>query len=60
MNLVIGATGMVGTEVCRALVEAGKSATAVVRPSADPVKAARTYAGKVVYGVTKPLERESA
>ena len=38
MNLVIGATGMVGTEVCRALVEAGKPATAMVRPSADPVK----------------------
>jgi NADH dehydrogenase len=38
MNLVIGATGMVGTEVCRALVETGKPATALVRPSAEPVK----------------------
>jgi len=38
MNLVVGATGMVGTEVCRALVDAGKPVKALVRPAADPGK----------------------
>ena len=38
MNLVVGATGMVGAEVCRAMVNAGKPVTALVRPSADPAK----------------------
>ena len=38
MNLVVGATGMVGTEVCRALVDAGKPVKTLVRPAADPAK----------------------
>ena len=38
MNLVVGATGMVGTEICRLLAAAGKPVKALVRPTADPAK----------------------
>jgi uncharacterized protein YbjT (DUF2867 family) len=36
--LVIGATGFLGTEICRQLREAGKSVRALVRTSSDPSK----------------------
>lgn len=35
MNLVVGATGLVGGEVCRVLADEGKPLRALVRPSAD-------------------------
>jgi NADH dehydrogenase len=38
MNLIVGATGMVGTEVCRLLASAGEPVTAMVRGSSDPAK----------------------
>jgi NADH dehydrogenase len=38
MNLIVGATGMVGTEVCRLLALAGKPVRALVRASSDPAK----------------------
>ena len=38
MNLVIGATGMVGTEICRLLAASGKPVKALVRASSDPTK----------------------
>jgi uncharacterized protein YbjT (DUF2867 family) len=38
MNLIVGATGLVGGEVCRMLTEAGKPVRAMVRPAADKVK----------------------
>ena len=38
MNLIVGATGMVGTEVCRLLAAAGKPVRALVRTSSDPAK----------------------
>ena len=38
MNLVIGATGMVGTEVCRLLRAAGQPVRALVRRTSDPTK----------------------
>jgi NADH dehydrogenase len=38
MILVVGATGMVGSEVCAQLVAKGKSVGAVIRPSADAAK----------------------
>lgn len=41
MILVVGATGMVGGEVCRRLVARGESVAALVRPSADPSKVER-------------------
>ena len=38
MILVVGATGMVGTSVCRRLSERGVSARAMVRATSDPAK----------------------
>jgi uncharacterized protein YbjT (DUF2867 family) len=40
-HLVVGATGLVGSEVCRLLREAGRSVRALVRPSSSPDKVAR-------------------
>lgn len=41
MNLVIGASGMVGTEICRLLAAAGKPVKALVRATSDPAKVAK-------------------
>jgi uncharacterized protein YbjT (DUF2867 family) len=41
MILVVGATGMVGSEVCERLVTQGKKVGALVRPSADAAKVKR-------------------
>ena len=41
MNLIVGATGMVGTEVCRLLAASGKPVKALVRSSSDPAKVDR-------------------
>ena len=38
MNLIIGATGMVGTEICRLLTAARKPVKALVRVTSDPAK----------------------
>jgi uncharacterized protein YbjT (DUF2867 family) len=38
VNLVVGATGMVGTEICRLLSAAGKPVKALVRATSDPAK----------------------
>ncbi|HET9419371.1 MAG TPA: NmrA family NAD(P)-binding protein, partial [Chthoniobacterales bacterium] len=38
MTLVVGATGMLGGEICRRLLAAGKSVRALVRSTSDPVK----------------------
>ena len=38
MNLVVGATGMVGFEICRLLRQAGKPVRGLCRPSAAPEK----------------------
>src|ERR1700674_4763257 len=38
MNLIVGATGMVGTEICRLLTLAGKPVKALVRATSDPAK----------------------
>jgi NADH dehydrogenase len=38
MNLIVGATGMVGTEICRLLAASGKPVRAFVRTSSDPGK----------------------
>ena len=40
-TLVIGATGLVGLEVCRLLTEEGRPVRALIRPTADPAKRAR-------------------
>ena len=41
MNLVVGATGTLGSEICRLLVAAGRPVRALIRETADPDKAAR-------------------
>jgi uncharacterized protein YbjT (DUF2867 family) len=38
MNLVVGATGILGSEICRRLVERGKPVRGLVRATADPGK----------------------
>ena len=38
MNLVVGATGMVGTEICRLLASSGKPVKALVRAKSDAAK----------------------
>jgi uncharacterized protein YbjT (DUF2867 family) len=38
MTLVVGATGLLGTEICRRLFTAGKSVRAMVRKTSDPAK----------------------
>jgi uncharacterized protein YbjT (DUF2867 family) len=41
MNLVVGATGLLGSEVCRLLAAQGKPVKALVRPTSDQSKVAR-------------------
>ena len=38
MNLVVGATGMVGSEICRLLAASGKPTRALARSTSDPAK----------------------
>jgi uncharacterized protein YbjT (DUF2867 family) len=38
MRLVVGATGLLGTEICRRIAAAGKSFRAMARKTSDPVK----------------------
>jgi len=51
-NLVVGATGMVGTEICRLLSAAGKPFKALVRGTSDPAKVEqlRSLGATVVLG----------
>jgi len=55
MILVVGATGLLGTEICRRLSAAGKSFRALVRSTSDPVKknALRELGGELVEGDLK-------
>lgn len=55
MNLVVGATGNVGGEVCRLLVEAGQRVRALVRESSTPerVEALRLLGAELVTGDLK-------
>src|SRR5688572_15190119 len=38
MNLVVGATGLLGSEICRLLAAEGKPVRGLVRPTSDPAK----------------------
>ena len=38
MTLVVGATGMVGTEICRLIAASGRPVTALVRASSNAAK----------------------
>jgi NADH dehydrogenase len=55
MNLIAGATGMLGGEICRLLAEQGKKVRALVRRTSDPAKVAglRGLGAEVVYGDLK-------
>ena len=52
MLLVVGATGILGTEICRLVAEAGRPVRALVRASADParVEALRAMGAELVTG----------
>ena len=41
MNLIVGATGLLGSEICRLVAAEGKPARALVRPSSDQNKVAQ-------------------
>ena len=41
MNIVVGATGLIGGEVCRLLAEAGEPVRALVRPTSGAAGVAR-------------------
>src|SRR5687768_15904350 len=41
MNLVVGSTGLLGTEICRLLAAEGKPVRALVRQTSDPTKVAQ-------------------
>ena len=63
MVLVIGATGLLGGEICRRLVAAGKPLRALTRPTADPIRVAelRALGVKLVNGDLKdPVSLDAA
>ncbi len=63
MNLVVGASGMLGTEICRKLVEEGNEVRALVRGSIDPAKRDRLkgLGAELVHGDIKdPSTLETA
>jgi len=47
MNLIVGATGILGSEICRLVAEKGEPVRALVRATSDPDKVARLKALKV-------------
>jgi uncharacterized protein YbjT (DUF2867 family) len=47
VNLVVGATGLLGSKICRLLAAEGKSARALVRPTSDQNKVAQLETLKV-------------
>ena len=55
MNLIVGATGMLGGEICRLLAEQGKPIRALVRKTSSPDKLAhlRSLGAEVVLGDLK-------
>jgi len=63
VNLVVGASGMLGSEICRNLAQAGKPVRALVRTSTDPAKQSklRGIGAELAYGDLKdPASLEAA
>ena len=58
MNLVVGASGLVGMEICHKLIEDGKPVRALVRRSTDPAKRERlqSFGADLAYGDLKEPE----
>ena len=52
MILVVGATGLLGSEICGQLLARGKRVRALARPTTDPTKTERlrTFGAEVVPG----------
>ena len=52
MILIVGSTGFLGNDICRRLIESGKSVRAFVRRTSDPSKIERlkTMGAEIVYG----------
>ena len=59
MNLIAGATGLVGSEICRLLGASGKPARALVRGTSDPEKVAGLRSGGAEIAVGDLKTRES-
>ena len=59
MNLVVGATGTLGGEICSRLAQAGKSVRGLVRTSSDParVEALRKQGVEIATGDLRSEER---
>ncbi len=55
LNLVVGATGLLGSEICRQLTQQGKNVRALVRETSDPKKVSRLqeFGCELVYGDMK-------
>lgn len=55
MNLVVGASGLLGTQICRELTQDGKPIRALVRNSTDPekLKTLRSLGASLAYGDLK-------
>jgi uncharacterized protein YbjT (DUF2867 family) len=55
MNLVVGASGLLGTEICRKLAQEGKQVRALIRISTDPAKQDRLrgFGASLAYGDLK-------
>jgi uncharacterized protein YbjT (DUF2867 family) len=63
MNLVVGATGLLGSEICSQLAAEGRPVRALVRATSDPAKveALRGYGAEIVEGnVCDPASLEAA
>ena len=58
MNLVIGATGLVGMEICRLLSAAGKPVRAFVRASSDRAKVEKlkAFRANIVIGDLRDVD----
>ena len=58
MILVVGSTGMVGSETCRRLIKEGEAVRALVRPTSDPAKvtALREAGAEIVVGDLRDRE----
>ena len=62
MNLVVGATGFLGSEICRQLLAQGQRVRALVRATSDPAKKAalESFGAELVEGDLKdPASRLS-
>lgn len=55
--LVVGATGLLGSDICKLLIEQGRSVRALVRATSDPAKVEnlRTLGVEILQGDVRDL-----